>query len=81
MIEAVRNPPPFRRRVRHRLAAAIASAVIGAPLALAPVTPAFAQARPTNLADLVELGRRRGGQHLGDADDRRQGRRGHARTA
>ncbi len=42
------------RRVRPALAAALASALIGAPLALVPAAPAFAQARPTNLADLVE---------------------------
>jgi len=54
MIEAAPTPTPLRREVRHALAAAIASAFIGAPLALAPATPAFAQARPTNLADLVD---------------------------
>ena len=33
---------------------ALASALVGVPLALLPATPAFAQARPTDLADLVE---------------------------
>ncbi len=54
MIEAARTPTPFHRCARRALAAATASAFIGAPLALAPATPAFAQARPTNLADLVD---------------------------
>ncbi len=54
MIEAARTPTPFHRCARQALAAATASAFIGAPLALAPATPAFAQARPTNLADLVD---------------------------
>ena len=44
-----------RRRARSALALAVASALVCAPLALAPATPAFAQARPTNLADLVDL--------------------------
>ncbi len=43
-----------RRRARSALALAVASALVCAPLALAPATPAFAQARPTNLADLVD---------------------------
>ena len=43
-----------RRRVPSALAATAASALIGATLALAPAGPAFAQARPTNLADLAE---------------------------
>ena len=42
------------RRARSVLVLAIASALAGAPLALAAATPAFAQARPTNLADLVD---------------------------
>src|SRR5271166_5189192 len=54
MIEAARTPTPLRRRARHALAAAAASAFFAAPLALAPATPAFAQARPINLADLVD---------------------------
>ncbi len=49
-----RTPTPLRRRARHALAAAAASAFFAAPLALAPATPAFAQARPINLADLVD---------------------------
>ncbi len=44
-----------RPRVRSALAATAALAlIVGAPLALAPASPAFAQARPTNLADLAE---------------------------
>ncbi len=39
---------------RSALAATAALALIGGPLALAPAGPAFAQARPTNLADLAE---------------------------
>ena len=54
MIEAARTPTLLRRRARPALAAAVASAFIVAPLALAPATSAFAQARPTNLADLVD---------------------------
>ena len=42
------------RRARSALALAVASALVCAPLALAPATPAFAQARPANLADLVD---------------------------
>jgi len=45
---------PTLRRVRPAFVAAIASALIGAPMTLAPAGPAFAQARPTNLADLVD---------------------------
>ncbi len=42
-------------RSSHRaLALAIASLLVGAPLALASAAPAFAQARPNNLADLVD---------------------------
>ena len=45
----------FRHRaVRPALAAALAFALIGAPVALLPAGPALAQSRPTNLADLVE---------------------------
>jgi serine protease Do len=40
-------------RIRCALAMAIAAAV-GAPLALAPSSPAFSQSKPTNLADLVD---------------------------
>jgi serine protease Do len=54
MFEDARIPTPQSRRARIRLAAAIVSPLAGAPLALAPVPPAFAQTHPTNLADLVE---------------------------
>ena len=36
------------------LALALVGALVAAPLGLAPVSPAFAQSRPTNLADLVD---------------------------
>src|SRR5271165_6538961 len=42
------------RSARSALALAIASALVGAPLALALAATAFAQARPTDLADLVD---------------------------
>jgi serine protease Do len=42
------------RRIRCGLAMAIASAMVGVPLTLAPPSPAFAQSKPTNLADLVD---------------------------
>jgi serine protease Do len=53
MNEAKRNSMG-NRRARSALALALASALLGAPLALAAATPAVAQARPTNLADLVD---------------------------
>ena len=53
MDDLARNSTP-RLRVRPALAAALASALIGAPIALVAESPAFAQTRPTNLADLVE---------------------------
>ncbi|MGO9423355.1 DegQ family serine endoprotease [Roseiarcus sp.] len=43
-----------RPRVRPALAAALASVLVGAPLTALPASSAFAQARPTNLADLAE---------------------------
>ncbi len=51
---AKRIPTARRRRARSTLAVAVASVLIGAPLTFAPATPAAAQARPTNLADLVD---------------------------
>ncbi len=54
MSEDARTPTPLRRRTRARLAVVIASSLVVAPLALAPAAPAFAQSRPTNLADLVD---------------------------
>jgi serine protease Do len=44
----------MRRCPRPALAVALASLLLGAPLALTPADSAFAQARPTNLADLVD---------------------------
>jgi serine protease Do len=52
--DALRKSATHRRHVRPAVALAIASTLLGAPLALAPPNPAFAQARPTNLADLVD---------------------------
>jgi serine protease Do len=43
-----------RKGLRPALAAAFAAGLIGAPVALAPVSPAFAQSKPSNLADLVD---------------------------
>ena len=54
LYDALRNPATPRRIVRRTLALAVASTLLVAPLALAPASPAFAQARPTNLADLVD---------------------------
>ncbi len=45
---------PNNRKLPVRLIAAVAASLAVAPCALAPTVPAFAQARPTNLADLVE---------------------------
>jgi serine protease Do len=53
MNEAARISKAYRR-ARPALAIGLASVLIGASFALAPVAPAFAQARPTNLADLVD---------------------------
>jgi serine protease Do len=54
LYDALRNSPTPRRHVRSAVALAVASALLGAPLTLAPASPAAAQARPTNLADLVD---------------------------
>jgi serine protease Do len=55
MFEDARIPTRARPRVRVPLAVAIVlSLFAGAPLAFVPAAPAFAQARPTNLADLVD---------------------------
>ncbi|MGH6798005.1 MAG: trypsin-like peptidase domain-containing protein, partial [Roseiarcus sp.] len=43
-----------RRAVQSTCALAVASILLAAPLALTPASPAAAQARPTNLADLVD---------------------------
>ena len=52
--DALRNPPRSRGPAHSAVALVIASVLIGAPLAVAPATPAAAQSRPTNLADLVD---------------------------
>src|SRR5580698_3827020 len=43
-----------RRAARSACALAVVSVFLAAPLAFAPAGPAAAQARPTNLADLVD---------------------------
>jgi serine protease Do len=43
------------RAARPAAAAALAAVLMAAPLMLAPLSPAMAQARPTNLADLVDV--------------------------
>jgi serine protease Do len=45
---------PVRARRRASLAMALSAALLAAPTPLVLHTPAFAQARPTNLADLVD---------------------------
>jgi serine protease Do len=52
--DALWNSTKPRGRLSPAIALALASTLIGAPMALAPAAPAFAQARPTNLADLVD---------------------------
>ena len=52
--DALRKSATHRRNARSAVAFAVASTLLGAPLALAPANPAFAQSRPTNLADLVD---------------------------
>ena len=54
LYDALRNPATRRRHAGSAVALALASTLLAAPLALAPMTPAFAQARPSNLADLVD---------------------------
>jgi serine protease Do len=54
LYDALRNSATRRRHAGSAVAVALASTLLAAPLALAPLTPAFAQARPTNLADLVD---------------------------
>ena len=54
LYDALRNSATRRRIAGPAVALALASTLLAAPLALAPASPAFAQARPTNLADLVD---------------------------
>ena len=54
LYDALRNSATHRRHARSAAVLAVGSMFLGAPLALAPATPAYAQARPTNLADLVD---------------------------
>ncbi len=53
MVNHPRVSPPAAR-ARPMLAAVAAAALIGAPALLLPAAPAYAQARPTNVADLVD---------------------------
>ena len=52
--DGLRMSTPRVRRRRSASALAIASLLLGAPLALTTAQPAAAQAKPTNLADLVD---------------------------
>src|SRR5580658_4705421 len=52
--DGLRNSTTRCRAAKSACALAVASILLGAPLALAPASPAAAQARPTNLADLVD---------------------------
>jgi serine protease Do len=54
LYDAVRNSATLRRCSRPAVALVVASALLGAPVALAPSGPAVAQSKPTNLADLVD---------------------------
>ena len=52
--DGLRISTTHRRAAKSACALAVASVLLGAPLALAPASPAAAQARPSNLADLVD---------------------------
>src|SRR5271166_1225932 len=52
--DALRISTTHRRRARSAFAFAISSTLLGATLLLTPASPAAAQARPANLADLVD---------------------------
>jgi serine protease Do len=54
LYDGLRIPATHRRAASSACALAVLSVLLGAPLALAPASPAAAQARPTNLADLVD---------------------------
>src|SRR5277367_594210 len=54
LYDAPRISTTHRRRARSAFAVAMASILLSAPLTLAPAAPAYAQARPTDLADLVD---------------------------
>src|ERR1700761_7599555 len=52
--DGLRTLITHRRATRSACALAVASVLLGSPLALVVASPAVAQARPTNLADLVD---------------------------
>ena len=54
LYDGLRISTTHRRAARSACAFAVVSVLLGAPLAFAPASPAAAQARPTNLADLVD---------------------------
>src|SRR5271156_2478325 len=54
LYDGLRNSTTRCRPAKSACALAVASILLGAPLALAPASPAAAQARPTSLADLVD---------------------------
>src|SRR5271154_5919369 len=54
LYDGLRNSTTRCGAAKSACALAVASILLGAPLALAPASPAAAQARPTNLADLVD---------------------------
>src|SRR5271157_3851266 len=54
LYDALRISTTHRGRARSAFVFAIALTLLGATLELTPVSPAAAQARPTNLADLVD---------------------------
>ena len=54
LYDGLRVSLPRGRAARSACALAVVSVLLGAPLAVAPAVPAAAQAKPTNLADLVD---------------------------
>ena len=54
LYDGLRNSTTRCGAAKSACALAVASILLGAPLALVPASPAAAQARPTNLADLVD---------------------------
>jgi serine protease Do len=54
LYDGLRISTTHRRAAKSACALAVLSLLFGAPLALAQASPAAAQARPTNLADLVD---------------------------
>ncbi len=55
LYDALRISTTHRRRARSAFVFAIAATLLGATLELTPASPAAAQTRPTNLADLVDV--------------------------